>query len=73
MQFPLEIDFDYSKISKEIFKQPPLPGLQRWEPLLPPLAPDLSLGEGGTALIPSRRIANWIGLETPDLAQGRKP
>lgn len=65
MQFPLEIDFDYSKIAKDLFRQPPLPGLARWAPVLPPLAPDLSLGEGGTALIPSRRVAQWLGLEGP--------
>jgi threonine synthase len=65
MQYPLEIDFDYGKISKDIFRQPPLPGLQRWAPLLPPLAVDLSLGEGGTALVASHRMARWLGLEGP--------
>jgi len=65
MQYPLEIDFDYGKISKDIFRQPPLPGLQRWAPLLPPLAADLSLGEGGTALVASHRMAQWLGLEGP--------
>lgn len=63
MQFPLEIDFDYCKVASEIFRQPPLPGLQRWAPLLPPLIPELSLGEGGTALIASERMAHWVGLE----------
>jgi threonine synthase len=65
MQYPLEIHFDYGKISKDIFGQPPLPGLQRWAPLLPPLAVDLSLGEGGTALVASHRMARWLGLEGP--------
>jgi threonine synthase len=65
MQYPLEIDFDYAKISKDIFCQPPLPGLLRWAPLLPPLAAELSLGEGGTALVASRRMGRWIGLEGP--------
>jgi threonine synthase len=65
MQYPLEIDFDYAKISKDIFRQPPLPGLARWAPLLPPLAAELSLGEGGTALVASHRMARWIGLENP--------
>lgn len=65
MQYPLEIDFDYTKIPRDLFRQPPLPGLQRWAPLLPPLAPELSLGEGGTALIESSRIGRWIGLDTP--------
>jgi threonine synthase len=65
MQYPLEIDFDYAKVGKEIFRQPPLPGLARWAPLLPPLAAELSLGEGGTALIASERMARWVGLEGP--------
>ena len=65
MQYPLEIDFDYGAISTEIFRQPPLPGLQRWAPLLPPLSHGVSLGEGGTALVPSRRMARWVGLEEP--------
>ncbi|MGH7247150.1 MAG: threonine synthase, partial [Pseudomonadota bacterium] len=65
MQYPLEIDFDYAKISKDIFRQPPLPGLERWAPLLPPLVAELSLGEGGTALVASRRMARWIGLQGP--------
>lgn len=65
MQYPLEIDFDYAKVSPDIFRQPPLPGLQRWAPLLPPLMPELSLGEGGTALVASERMARWAGLDGP--------
>jgi threonine synthase len=65
MQYPLEIDYDYSKISRSLFEQAPLPGLSRWAPLLPPLAPSLSLGEGGTALIESARVGRWIGLDNP--------
>jgi threonine synthase len=65
MQYPLEIDFDYGKISSDLLRQPPLPGLQRWAPLLPPLAADLSLGEGGTALVASQRMARWVGLDGP--------
>src|SRR4051794_5255539 len=65
MQYPLEIDYDYSQISPDLFLQAPLPGLFRWAPLLPPLKPDLSLGEGGTALVSSLRIAEWIGLREP--------
>jgi threonine synthase len=65
MQYPLEIDYDYSKISKDLLQQAPLPGIARWAPLLPPLAPNLSLGEGGTALIESTRLGCWIGLDSP--------
>jgi len=65
MQFPLEIDYDYAKISAGLLRRPPLPGLQHWGPLLPPLVPELSLGEGGTALVASSRIGRWIGLDGP--------
>src|SRR4029077_2709123 len=65
MQFPLEIAYDYTKVPREIFRQEPLPGLMRWAPLLPPLSPELSMGDGGTALIDGRRIGEWIGLDGP--------
>lgn len=65
MQYPLEIDYDYAKVPRDIFAQPPLPGLARWAPLLPPLVPELSMGEGGTALIESEAIGRWLGLDLP--------
>jgi threonine synthase len=65
MQYPLEIDYDYAKIDADLLRRPPLPGLQHWAPLLPPLKPELSLGEGGTALVASSRIGRWIGLDGP--------
>jgi threonine synthase len=65
MQYPLEIDFDYAKIPKSLMDQPPLPGLARWAPLLPPVTAELSLGEGGTALVASERMARWVGVEGP--------
>lgn len=51
LQYPLEIDYAYPSVDRELFEQPPLPGLARWSPLLPPLEPRLSLGEGGTPLV----------------------
>jgi threonine synthase len=65
MQYPLEIAYEYNKVPHEIFRQEPLPGLMRWAPLLPPLLPELSMGEGGTALIEGRRIGQWVGLDGP--------
>jgi threonine synthase len=67
MQYPLEIDFDYDRISADVYRQAPLPGIYRWAPVLPPLVPELSLGEGGTALVESKRLADWIGLDQPIL------
>ncbi len=65
MQYPLEIEFDYARVSRDLLRQPPLPGIERWAPLLPPLSPGLSLGEGGTPLIAAAGIADWVGIEGP--------
>jgi threonine synthase len=67
MQYPLEIDFDYTRIPADVYRRPPLPGIYRWAPVLPPLDPELSLGEGGTALVKSKRLADWVGLDQPIL------
>jgi threonine synthase len=63
IQFPLEIAYEYSSIDRTIFKQEPLPGLDRWAPLLPPLLDGLSMGEGGTPLIETPRLADWAGFD----------
>lgn len=63
-QYPLEIDYRYDRVDLSLFEQPPMAGLDRWAPLLPPLAPGLSMGEGGTALIEAPRLATWAGLDT---------
>jgi threonine synthase len=63
MQYPLEIAYEYERVPREIFRQPPLPGLLRWAPLLPPLVPELSMGEGGTPLVESARMGRWAGLD----------
>jgi len=63
-QYPLEVAFRYERVDPRLFDQPPLPGLDRWAPLLPPLMPGLSLGEGGTALVESPRLAQWANLKT---------
>ena len=48
---PLELTFDYPE-DLDWLPEAPLPGIDRYVPLLPPLKRDLSLGEGGTPLIP---------------------
>lgn len=63
-QYPLEVDYRYDQVDLSLFDQPPMSGLDRWAPLLPPLVPGLSMGEGGTALIETPRLARWAGLET---------
>jgi len=63
MQYPLEVDYAYDAVDPALFDQPPLPGLDRWAPLLPPLAPGLALGEGGTPLLAPPRLAGWAGCD----------
>lgn len=63
MQYPLEIDYAYDKLDLSLFDQGALAGLDRWAPLLPPLAPGISLGEGGTPLIQADKLAREIGFD----------
>lgn len=51
VSYPLAVDYDYTRVDPHSLMQAPLPGLDRWQPLLPPLAPGLSMGEGGTPLV----------------------
>jgi len=60
--YPVEVTYAYDRVDRQLFAQPPLPGLERWAPLLPPLAPGLSMAEGGTALVPAPELAAWAGL-----------
>jgi threonine synthase len=48
---PLEVIYDYPE-SADWLPDAPLPGIDRYAPVLPPLADGVSLGEGGTALVP---------------------
>ena len=59
--FPLDIKFDLSKVPTDLFSRMCMAGLEQWAPLLPPLAPGLSMGEGGTPLIRSDLLDDWIG------------
>jgi threonine synthase len=62
MSYPMEVTYFYERVDPQLFAQPPLPGLERWAPLLPPLAPGLTMAEGGTALVPTPELAAWVGL-----------
>lgn len=61
LDYPLEIEFDLERVDAGLFDQPVEPGLDRWAPLLPPLAPGLSMGEGGTPLVRSDAVDRWTG------------
>lgn len=64
VQYPLEITYDYDSVNTDLFEKPLQAGLDRWAPLLPPLA-DIGLGEGNTPLIEVSSIAEWLNLDSP--------
>ena len=61
LQYPLALDYDYARLPADFFDRDPYPGIRRWAELLPPLAPGLSMGEGGTPLVAAPRLADWAG------------
>ncbi|MEU1664981.1 pyridoxal-phosphate dependent enzyme [Streptomyces sparsogenes] len=48
--YPLEVDYAYDRVPADLFGRPAAHGLERWAPLLPPLAAP-GLGEGNTPLV----------------------
>ncbi|MES4901508.1 MULTISPECIES: pyridoxal-phosphate dependent enzyme [unclassified Streptomyces] len=48
--YPLEVDYAYDQVPADLFGRPAAHGLERWAPLLPPLAAP-GLGEGNTPLV----------------------
>ncbi|WP_405851483.1 pyridoxal-phosphate dependent enzyme [Streptomyces sp. NBC_00090] len=48
--YPLDIDYAYDEVPADLFTRPAAHGLDRWAPLLPPLAAP-GLGEGNTPLV----------------------
>ena len=63
LQYPLALDYDYGRLPGDFFDRDPNHGIRRWAELLPPLAPGLSMGEGGTPLVAAPRLAAWAGYE----------
>ncbi|WP_210178655.1 threonine synthase [Bosea sp. Root483D1] len=63
--YPYEVGYAYEGLPESFFAPRFGSGLERWAPLLPPLLPGLSCGEGGTPLVAARQAAAWAGL--PDL------
>ena len=61
LQYPLALDYDTARLPADFFDRDPYPGIRRWAELLPPLAPGLSMGEGGTPLVAAPRLADWAG------------
>ena len=63
LQVPLAIDYDYKATPAGFFEREPFAGIQRWAELLPPLAPGLSMGEGGTPLVAAPRLSDWAAFD----------
>lgn len=63
IQFPLALDYDYDAVPRDFFDRDPFAGIWRWGELLPPLAPGLPMGEGGTPLVAAPRLADWAGFD----------
>jgi threonine synthase len=63
MQYPLEVGYDYDAVDPALFERPPAPGIERWAPLLPPMADGLGMGEGATPLVETPALADWAGVD----------
>ncbi|WP_255169482.1 threonine synthase [Natrononativus amylolyticus] len=63
VQYPVGVDYAYDDLESALFDAPPKAGLERWQPLLPPLAPETRLGEGNTPLVSVPAVGDWLGLE----------
>lgn len=63
VQFPVEVTYDYDAVPADLFEQGPGHGIERWQPLLPPLADGTGLGEGNTPLLRSPALADWAGVD----------
>lgn len=60
--YPYEVGYAYERLAGDLFAPRFGSGLERWAPLLPPLLPGLSCGEGATPLVSAPRAAAWAGL-----------
>lgn len=63
LQYPLGLAYADDPLPDGFFRQPPFAGIGRWGALLPPIAPGLSMGEGGTPLVAAPRLADWAGFD----------
>jgi threonine synthase len=69
---PLELTYDYPATA-DWLPETALPGLERYAPVLPPLAEGLSMGEGGTPLVrlPEHAFSHDLDLYVKD--ESRNP
>lgn len=62
VQYPVEVTYDFDAVPDGLFRGEIDHGVDQWQPLLPPLAADSSLGEGNTPLLSTPEIAEWVGI-----------
>lgn len=67
---PLEVTYDYPERA-DWLGDAPLPGITRYAAVLPPLAAEISLGEGGTALVPYPNAGDGLEIYLKD--ESRNP
>ncbi|SDG60364.1 MULTISPECIES: threonine synthase [Bosea] len=60
--YPYEVGYAYERLPGDLFAPRFGSGLERWSPLLPPLLPGLSCGEGATPLVKAPQAAAWAGV-----------
>ena len=60
--YPYEVGYAYERLPGDLFVPRFGSGLARWAPLLPPLLPGLSCGEGATPLVRAPHAAAWTGV-----------
>lgn len=63
-QVPVEVTYDYDAVDDRLFEGSIGSGLERWQPLLPPMQAN-SLGAGGTPLVEVSSLADWSGVDGP--------
>jgi len=63
VQYPVEVYYDVAAVPPSLFERGSEPGLGRWQPLLPPLAPIADLGTGATPLLATARLAEFAGFD----------
>lgn len=62
VQYPVEVSYEYEDLDTGIFDQSVEPGLDRWAPLLPPLA-DSGLQAGGTPVLRMPELGEWADFD----------
>lgn len=62
VRYPVEVAYEYEGVDRALFEQSFGPGLDRWAPLLPPLA-DGGLDAGGTPLLRMPEVSDWAELD----------